>query len=56
MNKFEVRPITKKGKDFLGGTFNFNEFDYRNFLQNVIGNPEIKVGTRDFEVEVKEVK
>lgn len=50
--KFKVTPTTKKGKNFMGGTHTFMEHDYRNWLQNVIGNPHIKVGTSDFDVEV----
>ena len=55
MKIFEVTPTTKNGKDFMGGTFNFNEFDYNNWLQNVIGNSDINVGTKDFDVKVKNV-
>jgi len=54
MKQFKVVPTTKDGQEFMGGTFTFNEFDYSNWLQNVIGNSEIKVGTKDFEVIVTE--
>ena len=50
MKIFKVTPITKEGKDFMGGVFTFEEWDYQNWLQNVIGNSNIKVGTKDFEV------
>ena len=55
MKIFKVIPTTKEGKDFMGGTFTFQEWDYQNWLQNVIGNSDIKVGTKDFKVEVQNV-